>query len=316
GSAVRRSVPRPEQGHGAFGHELRRQHHPRAGDLGMMRFVLAPFALALLVGCAGGTADGGNETPGPGPTPTSTSTAPSVPSSTPPNTPGNPSTPPGTNDPPSTGNPPAEEPRAPAAELCGTSSVGKPMLRRLNRRELVRSLEDVFPEAKGAWTASLSADNLSTQGFDNNAAVLVVGKQTADEIATTAASLAKAVTGNAFAQILPCSQSQADRACAATYLDKYGKRLFRRPLTDEERTRYLALFDQAVSVADFETGIAYLTRALVQSPHFLYRREVGTASGNRYRLTQHEIATALSYAFAGTTPSDDLLAKADRGELD
>src|SRR5690606_20552456 len=42
----------------------------------------------------------------------------------------------------------------------------------------------------------------------------------------------------------------------------------------------------------------------------------GTASGNRYRLTQHEIATALSYAFAGTTPSDDLLAKADRGELD
>jgi len=279
-----------------------------------MRFVLAPFALALVVGCAGGTADPGGDAP---PTPTTTSTVPTVPTtpgSSPTGDPPNVPSTPGTSD-PNPGTPPEEEPTVPPAELCGTSEVGKPLLRRLSRRELVRSLEDVFPEVKGAWTATLSADNLSTDGFDNNAAVLVVGKQTADEIATTAASVAKAVTGDGFAAVLPCSQSQADRACATAYLDKYGKRLFRRPLTDDERTRYLELFDQAVSLADFKTGIAYLTRALVQSPHFVYRREVGTPSGTRYRLTPYEIATALSYSFAGTTPSDELLGKADRGEL-
>src|SRR5262249_36989826 len=36
----------------------------------------------------------------------------------------------------------------------------------------------------------------------------------------------------------------------------------------------------------------------------------------KYRLTGFEIATALSYDFLGTTPSDDLLAAAEHGDLD
>jgi hypothetical protein len=198
---------------------------------------------------------------------------------------------------------------------CGTSKVGTPKLRRLSRRELSRTLEDVFPEAKGQWTLELSADPVSHYGFDNDAAVLVVGKQTAREIASSAASVASAITGSALSTLLPCAASAVDAACAGEFVSKYGKRLFRRPVTAEEQQRYVDFFTQASAKVDGKSALAWTARALIQSPHTLYRREIGAAESGKVKLSQHEVATALSYTFAGTTPSDELLGQADRGEL-
>lgn len=89
-----------------------------------------------------------------------------------------------------------------------------------------------------------------------------------------------------------------------------GYQLFRRPVTDVERSRYQALLD--------EKGAPALITALLMSPHFLYRSELGTATAlasNVYQLTPFEVATALSYSFLGTTPDAELLAKAQRNEL-
>jgi hypothetical protein len=55
--------------------------------------------------------------------------------------------------------------------------------------------------------------------------------------------------------------------------------------------------------------------AMLISPAFLYRSELGERSGDKYRLTPYEIAAALSYMFVGTTPSDALLDAAEHGEL-
>jgi hypothetical protein len=83
-----------------------------------------------------------------------------------------------------------------------------------------------------------------------------------------------------------------------------GHRLFRRPLTADEMTRYGAL--------DPKSAIA----ALLMSPNFLYRSELGESDGKGgFRLQPFEIATALAYTFTGTTPGDDLLAAAEHGEL-
>ena len=88
-----------------------------------------------------------------------------------------------------------------------------------------------------------------------------------------------------------------------------GYELFRRPLTEAERLRYQKVFD--------EDGASAAVSALLLSPHFLYRSELGTepSSGNVYQLTPYEVATALSYAFLGTTPDVELLSKAQRNEL-
>ena len=181
--------------------------------------------------------------------------------------------------------------------------------------ELQSTLADIFPEVKDSLNLSLSADPISTHGFDNDSSLLVVGNQTAVELDNAGDAVGAAVSGAALATLLPCSATTKDSACAQQFIDKYGKRLFRRALTTEESGRYIALFQQVLTAKDFPTGIRFVTRALVQSPHAVYRREVGTPNGGTYTLTPQEVATALAYDFTGTTPTDALMAKAEAGQL-
>lgn len=204
------------------------------------------------------------------------------------------------------------EPGDPVA-LCEASQAGAPVLRRLNRRELENSLRDVFPQLGAAWRSSLSADTVSETGFDNDTNQLLVSKQTARELADTAEAVGAAVAG-AVGQVLACNTP--DAACVGEYLDGVGRRLFRRPLNEAERTSFLGFFDAAfAATGDFAQSIGWLTRGLVESPAFVYRREIGAPQGGVHQLDQYEIATELAYTFSGTAPSPELLDRAERGEL-
>jgi hypothetical protein len=197
---------------------------------------------------------------------------------------------------------------------CTAPNAGSPLLRLLTRGELQNTLGDVFPEVRAQWSGTLPASRVSAFGFDNDASGSV-GKQLASALLETAEAVATAVTGTALGTILPCSTGAADRACAETFLTKYGKRLFRRPLTAAERTRYLTFFDASRAKADFKTSLKWMTVGLIQSPHAIYRSEVGAAMGSGRQLSAHEIAAALAYTYTGTTPSDALLAQADSGNM-
>jgi hypothetical protein len=119
------------------------------------------------------------------------------------------------------------------------------------------------------------------------------------------------VTSNHLDAYLAAAETLADFAAknldANTVLTDVGRRLFRRPLTDDEVTHYTKLAND---------GVATALHAMLVSPAFLYRSELGEGSGGKYRLTPYEIATALSYTFLGTTPSNALLDAAAHGELD
>jgi hypothetical protein len=198
---------------------------------------------------------------------------------------------------------------------CPSPNAGSPLLRLLTRGELQNTLGDVFPEVRTQWAGTLPASRVSGYGFDNDAS-LTVGKQLASALLETAEAVATAVTGTALGNILPCSTgAAADRTCADTFLTKYGKRLFRRPITAAERTRYLAFFDAARAKADFKTSLKWMTVGLIQSPNTIYRSEVGTAMSGGRQLSPHEIATALAYTYTGTTPTDALLTQADSGNM-
>jgi glucose/arabinose dehydrogenase len=89
-----------------------------------------------------------------------------------------------------------------------------------------------------------------------------------------------------------------------------GYQMFRRHLSEAELSRYQAVLD--------EHGEPALVTALLLSPNFLYRSELGAALAGQtevYKLTPYETATALSYTYQGTTPDALLLAKAERNEL-
>jgi len=198
---------------------------------------------------------------------------------------------------------------------CDSSQAGLPSLRRLTRRELEHSLRDVFPSLGAEWSSGMSGDSVSSaNGFDNDNELLVVSKQTAREVATAAEAVGTSVSAS-LVQLLPCA-SAGDEACAEQFLDVQGRRLFRRPLSDAERTQFLEFWNTAfTATGDFAQSVGWLTRALVESPQFMYRREIGTLASDRLQLNQYEIATELAYTFSGTGPSDALLDRAGQGEL-
>lgn len=199
---------------------------------------------------------------------------------------------------------------------CDAPAVGSPTLRLLTRQEMVNTLNSVFPSVAGQWQSELPANQVSAAGFDNSASNQV-GNQYAELLLKTAEAVADAVTASsALGNLLPCSTSAPDRSCAEQYVTDYGQRLFRRPLTQEEKDRYLNFFDGALETTDFATGIKWTTVGLIQSPSAVYRSEIGSDMGDGSRkLSAYELATELAYTYTGAPPSDELLTTAASGDL-
>jgi len=208
------------------------------------------------------------------------------------------------------------DPNDPNAETC--EAAGEPALRRLTAVELQNTIEDVFPEISASWSeVRLGPDPVSEAGFTNDGEMLSVNSQTAQGWLDTAEQVADAVTqSDVLPVLLPCSTAAADASCADTFISTYGKRLFRRPLGEEEKQRYAALHSSVQEQSDFSVATKWTLVGLMQSPHAVYRSEIGVAEGSQRVLTPYEIATALAYTYSGTTPSDELIAKAENGELD
>ncbi|WP_437316459.1 DUF1592 domain-containing protein [Sorangium sp. So ce385] len=203
-------------------------------------------------------------------------------------------------------------------DSCEQAQVGAPVLRRLSALELENSLRDIFPElGAAAWSGvRLGTDPTSKLGFTNDAEALQVGVQTAKELLGTAEDVADIVTAEAaLATSLPCAATQPGPECAAEFVTRHGLRLFRRPVSEEEKSELLALHASVSGKSDFRVGLKWTLVSMIQSPHAFYRSEIGAPNGGRYELSQHELATALAYNYTGTTPTPELLDKAARGEL-
>jgi len=117
--------------------------------------------------------------------------------------------------------------------------------------------------------------------------------------------------------LVPCVPAgDSDASCSEAFVQSFGRRAFRRPLTDEETTRYVGVAVEAANkLGDFHQGLAFAMAGLLQSPHFLFRIELGESADGRLAYTDYEMATRLSYFLWNTTPDDELLDAAEAGSL-
>ncbi|MCB9600952.1 MAG: DUF1592 domain-containing protein [Sandaracinus sp.] len=141
--------------------------------------------------------------------------------------------------------------------------------------------------------------------FDLQADDGIVTLVHATEYLSAAKRVADAL-GDSVAQLVPGSDRPG-------FVRTFGRRAFRRPLSDTEVDRYVELSNLE---SDENAARRLIVRGLLASPVFLYRSEVGVLDGRQYRLDGYEMASALSYGLLGTTPPDALLDAAARGELD
>lgn len=152
----------------------------------------------------------------------------------------------------------------------------------------------------------------NTTDFDNNEQVVVVNNDNWSDFQGAAEAVVAKVT--ATDQALKAVVSTTD---AATFIKTFGRRAFRRELTDAEVSTYTALYQKggtfSGSQSTFTKGAALVMTAMLQSPHFLYRTELGD---NGAPLSGYEMAAKLSLWLLNTTPSDSMLDAASKGSLD
>jgi len=210
-------------------------------------------------------------------------------------------------------------------EACADAAlhVATPGLVRLTHVQYDNSVRALLGLDDVAPSAAFLPDP-AVGGFDNNAEALTVGDRLGRDYRRAAEDLAAQLVGNpgVLADLLPCAPAQGDAACAAEFVADFGRRVFRRPLTDAEQARYVALHQQADGLYDdgtaFEQGVRLVVEALLQSPHFLWRVELSDADDGDevVALSGWEVATKLSFLLWNATPDDELLDAAQQGELD
>lgn len=205
------------------------------------------------------------------------------------------------------------DPEAPGAPTTDSQLV------RLSHTQYANTLRDLFG-IDSTPESNFVPDALNGFNFETSNDLRVdprLGPQyrsAAEELARTA------VTEDAvFGRIVPCNEAEA--ACADEFVESFGQRAFRRPLSEAEKTRFRALFDRGADLGDlgdpFRDGVQLVVEAMLQAPQFLYRTELseGPPQNGRVALDPWEVASRLSYFIYDSMPDDQLFARARAGEL-
>lgn len=121
------------------------------------------------------------------------------------------------------------------------------------------------------------------------------------------------------ARIMICDPDPAaPEPCLREIAQNFGRRAYRRPLTAQELDALVALPSAALAAGDdLERAMRLMLRTMLVSPHFIFRVETDPdpAAPVPHALSDHELASRLSYFLWSSMPDDALLELADAGML-
>jgi mono/diheme cytochrome c family protein len=130
-------------------------------------------------------------------------------------------------------------------------------------------------------------------------------------------------------RILTCDpakeKAKTPETCAKEIFSTLAKRAYRRPVTNEDITELMQYYADGVkeaqggtSAAVFESGVRSGITGMLASPFFLYRGERIPAAlkpGEKYTITDLELASKLSFFLWNSIPDNELLDLAAKNKL-
>ena len=194
---------------------------------------------------------------------------------------------------------------------------------RLTPSQYEHAIHDIFGESivvdgraidPGAREDGLLA--LGARKLTLSAAALERYEALAQQVATQVTDPAHRAT------LIPCTPGNdraPDAECAARFICRAGRFLFRRPPTEGEVDAYVAMAGSAAETFDdFYTGLRAALAGMLVAPDFLFRverTESDPEEPGRRRLDGYSRAARLSFFLWDTTPDAQLLSAAESGEL-
>ena len=197
--------------------------------------------------------------------------------------------------------------------------------RRLTASEVDATLEDLLGEDTRPARALFPEDSPAPRNpFDNDYTTQVGSAALVEAAAFVAADVAKRFVEDPdrVAAYLPCVPTgRHDTQCMRRFIESFGRRALRRPLSGEDVDRYLGLMkpssaDYASFTPTFNDALALVVEAFLQDFEFLYRIEVGEPMADGVvALGDFEIAARMAFFLWGRGPDDALLDDAEAGRL-
>jgi hypothetical protein len=193
-------------------------------------------------------------------------------------------------------------------EAAGHGIAPTVVLRRLTHNQYNRSVRDLLGDTTNPASNFPPEDFVN--GFKNQYQALSMSPLLAESYSLAAEKLA----ANAFRRgdsrgLIPCKPaSEKDAACAAKFIETFGRKAFRRPLEPQEAARYSAILRNE---PNFLKGAQAVIEAMLQSPSFLFWLE----QTPNEKWKPYAAASRLAYFLWDTTPDQALLDSAANGEL-
>lgn len=193
----------------------------------------------------------------------------------------------------------------PLDQPCGTATVTVPQrLVRLTNAQVINSIVDLLePRAvANALPEKRVFMQLFEEGSSIDTTILLKSIRYAEDAAATVPPRFTAATN--------CPAGTATDACVRTYLSSFARKAFRRPVTTAEVDSLMQVYTATRTGGTPEEGVTYAIEAVLTSPGFLYRTELGAAAAgvsNEVRLTGPELASLLSYVLLDGPPDQALL---------
>lgn len=206
---------------------------------------------------------------------------------------------------------------APPVAPSDTSNLTR--VARLTHEQYANIVSELFGISDGP-SNEFAPDALNGFAFDTSVDYQVDARLGPQYRAGAEQLAERAVTDDAiYGRLVSCDETVA--SCSGEFIAGFGERAFRRPLAAAESQRFQALFargeELVASGNAFRDGVRLVVEAMLQSPQFLYRTELGNQLGSdgQIALDDWEVASRLSFLIWNSMPDAELFAAARGGAL-
>lgn len=191
---------------------------------------------------------------------------------------------------------------------------GRVTLRRLSRHEYNNTVRDLLGVTNQP-ADRFPADGGGGGGFDNNADTLFVPPILLEKYLEAAAEMLEAAPAERiFTERPGLLKSQA--AAARRTLEQFAMKAFRRPVERVELNGLVKLYERAAARGQaWEASVKFSLKAVLVSPHFLFRVERDQPGAGPYRVGDYELASRLSYFLWSSMPDAELFRLAGQNRL-
>jgi hypothetical protein len=214
-----------------------------------------------------------------------------------------------------------------AGQTADPTLAGTAVLRHLSQLEYLDTVRDLLNDT------TLTSTNVPAEEpvapFDTFPFLVTdaVGSTEANAYSTLASTLATNLAAK-ISNVLTCTptagNTASQSACLTTFLNTFGLKAYRRPLTATEISGFQGLYQTGITTLGltFNGAIGLIVEEMLQSPGFLYHWEEGPSktvydptNPSVMQLDPYALANRLSYFLTATMPDATLFAAAAAGQL-